>query len=85
MIGMISPNGHFGGAPHKDELKFAAKVDTSNTFAVGVTVKGVVLVNRPLGGALSKAEALNLAAWIVALTAPAPDEFERLLEAIRNT
>jgi hypothetical protein len=64
------------------ELEFR---DTSNQFAVGVNGLGNVVVNSPLGGALTPAQALNLAAWIVALVDPEQECFKLMLDAILFT
>ena len=55
------------------------EIDTFNRFAVGARgdlIQIMMPVNRPL----SQSEALNLAAWIVAIAGP--DEFREVLDAI---
>ena len=57
--------------------------DTGNTFMVG-TQGNYVVIFRSLGsGKLTKGDALNLAAWIVACC-PEHD-FQALLKAVQNT
>ncbi len=53
--------------------------DTGNLFLVGVDGAGHVVVNRPLMGPLTREEAWNLAAWIVALTDPEGKQFRTLV------
>ena len=55
--------------------------DTGNHFTV--ETQGNDLVSLRLGLRLSKTEAMNLAAWLVAL-ADDNDEFPALLEAVKN-
>ena len=70
----------------------AGALDTSNQFVVGGGALGIVVQAPPLPGApLTEAEALNLAAWLVAIVARrsssvgAGDRFLQVLEAIENT
>ena len=65
------------------ELQF---LDTSNEFAVTAhpTLQSVMIIQSPCG-AMTRGEALNLAAWIVALVDPGAKDFNRLLKAILNT
>jgi len=58
------------------------EIDTANKFVVGNRADAIV-IGRPLA-VLSKGEALNLAAWLVAI-ADDRDEFPAILEAIKNT
>ena len=60
----------------------AGEIDTTNRFFVGVQGDAVVLL-RPVQR-LSKDDALNLAAYLVALT-DMNNEFPAILEAVRNT
>lgn len=70
-------------------------MNTTNIFAVGVTpphpvakpeLEGQQLtVLIPQFGALTTDQALNLAAWIVALVDPLDEKFTELLTAIKNT
>lgn len=57
-------------------------IDTTNKFMVSLHGDGIVMLRRP-ASQLSKAEALNLAAWLVAL-ADRHDSFPALLEAVQN-
>ncbi len=57
-------------------------VDTMNRQGVGMRGERVVILS--LRADFSKGEALNLAAWIVAL-ADEDGAFARLLRAVRNT
>ena len=59
-------------------------IDTGNKFFVSMSVGGdVFILRRP--GSLSRHDALNLAAWLVAMAQENEGEFEKLLEAVRNT
>lgn len=60
-----------------------AEPNTKNEFFVGSAGGDVVIMKSPQGR-ITRAQALNLAAWIVAITDP-EDEFTELLQAIRNT
>lgn len=57
--------------------------DTMNKYMVGSSASGVYVM-APLPQWFKKADALNLAAWLVAI-ADDNDEFPELLEAIKNT
>lgn len=63
------------------ELQLA---DTSNQFLVATSRDGERVCAMPWGGVVSRAEALNMAAWIVALTDPEQKEFQPLLKAVRE-
>jgi len=58
--------------------------ETFNRFLVGVNGPSVVFL-RPVPRRLSRPEAMNLAAYLVALGEETPGDFDRLLAAIRNT
>jgi hypothetical protein len=60
----------------------SAAPDTANHF--GVSVAGNLIVTLRGGLVFTREEALNLAAWIVAL-ADREDKFPTLLAAVRNT
>ena len=61
------------------------EIDTINMFAVGVCEGKITIYSFiPCGARLPKADALNLAAWLVTL-ADDKDEFPALLEAVQNT
>ena len=60
-------------------------IDTTNRFAVSAFGDGVAILNPPAAGEpLTRADALNLAAWLVALADPLEDEFAAVLEAVEN-
>jgi hypothetical protein len=59
----------------------AAKIDTTNRFGVGVNGALIVVIRGGL--TLSRDDALNLAAWLVALADEG--EFGPLLEAVRRS
>lgn len=61
--------------------------DTSNMFAVGVPgTGGIVIMQPPLPcQIITKAQALNLAAWLSVLADPDGKEFARIVQAIKNT
>ena len=61
----------------------ADEFDTSNKFMVGVSGAHIVML-RPPRGSITKEDALNLAAWLVAL-ADEGDKFPAQLEAVQNT
>lgn len=56
----------------------------ANKFAVGLQGENV-MVMFPVPQRLSKKDALNLAAWIVVLAADDDEEWEAMLEMVRNT
>lgn len=60
-------------------------IDTTNKFAVAIGAgrDGAVHIMRSIPRSLSKAEALNLAAYLVAL-ADDDGDFAELLEAVMN-
>lgn len=62
-------------------------IDTFNKFAVaaGPRLGGVTILNLRQGAVLSKAEALNLAAYLVSMTFSNRDEFDQVLTAIQST
>jgi hypothetical protein len=64
---------------------FAGKGDSSNQFAVGVRSDGRIFIYKVPMKHLTKAEALNLAAWLCVLADPEGAEFERLVKAIKST
>lgn len=58
--------------------------DTANLFLVATDFKRERVVIGPIGGTINRREALNLAAWIIALLEPDCRDFNRLLEAIKK-
>lgn len=60
------------------------EIDTTNRFFVGGGHHTITITGAPCLQPLSRSEALNLAAWLVAL-ADFDDEFPAVLEAVRNT
>jgi hypothetical protein len=64
-------------------------IDTMNKFGVctnAVGKKALFLMSSPNTAAISPDDALNLAAWLVALAEPdASHSFEDVLDAIRAT
>lgn len=60
----------------------SAEIDTANRFLVGA--RGDDLVILRFARSVTKEEALNLAAWLVAL-ADSKGEFPAILEAVQNT
>lgn len=54
-----------------------------NGFMVGA--RGEMIAIMALGREITKDQALNLAAWLIALADPGQERFERFLEAIHNT
>ena len=61
-------------------------MDTFNKYAVAVGAgsAGVMLLNPPRGH-ISKADALLLAAWLVALADPLEEHFHEILQAVKNS
>lgn len=68
--------------PTTGELQF---IDTCNRFLVATSGDGQRVSLLPAGGIISREEALNMAAWIVALTDPEQREFQRLLDGIKKS
>lgn len=63
----------------------ADELDTSNKFMVGVSGAHIVML-RPPRGSITKDDALNLAAWLVALADDTPPhKFLSVMEAVQNT
>lgn len=60
----------------------ADEIDTSNVFMVGVSGGRIILL-KPPRGSFSNEDALNLAAWLVAL-ADDGDKFPAILDAVQN-
>jgi hypothetical protein len=58
--------------------------DTSNKFFVGSNGTHIVTI-KPVPQAMTREEALNLAAWIVAIADPGREEFDGLHQAVCNT
>lgn len=61
-------------------------IETLNKFAVSVHGEQLLVMNPPRGP-ISKADALLLAAWLVAMAIPdgATEEFDAVLEAVKHT
>jgi len=61
-------------------------MDTFNKYivAVGAGSAGVMIMNPPREK-MTKADALLLAAWIVALADPLDEHFHEILHAVRNS
>lgn len=59
----------------------AAKVDSGNWFLVGGRGDEIVILRQPTG-TLTKAEAVNLAAWLMVMADPTGEEFERVVKEI---
>ncbi len=58
-------------------------MDTHNKFMVGVRGDQIVIMLPPMG-AISKPDALMLAAWIVALSTNDEDQFAEYLAAVQS-
>ena len=58
-------------------------IDTFNKFMVAVRGEQVLLLRPPLAP-MTKVDALNLAAWLVAV-ADDEDTFDAVLAAVKNT
>jgi len=81
---MISPAENLGGEVPARRRQHAA-LDTANHFMVGSQDGMLVILNPPVGRKFNKSEAINLAAWLVALADPDEKEFERVLKEIKKT
>jgi hypothetical protein len=57
-------------------------IDTLNRFGVGVNGEKTII---PTIGAFTSTEALQLAAWLVAVNYGRKDEFDDLLKRVLNT
>jgi hypothetical protein len=66
-------------------LDWGGSADTSNKFLVGSNGESVVIQFIPHPPALSRADALNLAAWLVAMADPSGEEFDEVLRRVLNT
>lgn len=60
------------------------EIETFNKFFVGATSNGIRLM-RPPTGELSHDDALNLAAWLVAVADPGGERFAEVLAAVEST
>jgi len=60
-------------------------VDSSNRFQVGTNASGTVIRIHAFNQLVTFADALNLAAWLVALADPARAQFDPLLDSILET
>ena len=70
-----------GGVPAESAEPLSLN-DTGNTFMVGTQGNDIVILRSLGSGKLTKKDALNLAAWIVAVC-PEHD-FQKLLEAVQS-
>lgn len=59
------------------------EIDTTNIFSVGAMGANIIILIPP-AGPLSKTEALNLAAYLVAMAEEEDGEFQRVLEAVQG-
>lgn len=59
------------------------EVDTTNKFIVAANSRGIIIMHTPIG-VLTKEDALNLAAYLVAISGD-EERFKEVLEAIKNT
>jgi hypothetical protein len=88
----IAPHDQPGGGPQQDPANLIPGTahlkpvpDTSNQFAVGARGEYVVILRPPnTWAALSKAEAINLAAWLAVLADPDGKEFARVIGEIKK-
>lgn len=66
----------------------SAAIDTTNLYLVASTMGGheqVIQVLHPGVVRMTTDQALNLAAWIVAMADPLDERFPHVLEAVRST
>lgn len=59
-------------------------MDTTNRFLVGAADAGVRVMLAAQTARMTEEQAINLAAWLVALADPDQKKFQPLLEAILN-
>lgn len=64
-------------------VKVEEKIDTRNLFLIGAQGDRIVLLRPPTN--LTHAEAINAAAYLVALSERSFEEFQRVYEAVCNT
>jgi hypothetical protein len=57
-------------------------IDTINRFAVAGSERGTVIVLPPVGVPLSQADALNLAAYLVAVSGARLEDFRAVFQAV---
>lgn len=80
---MISLHEQPGSGPEQDPAPDTAQkssiTDTSNQFMVGARNNGARIVVVRLNAIMTKAEAINLAAWLVVLADPTAEEFDRVV------
>jgi len=76
---MICPNEGFGGPPLESSNQFA--VLPASFSCLDVTA---VTLRLPLNGRLNRAQALNLAAWLVAIVDPTGKDFLKIMEEIKK-
>lgn len=62
----------------------ADEIDTTNKFMVGMNGGGLAILIPP-HRTISNADAILLAAWLVALADPGGERFSVVLEAIQST
>lgn len=87
---MISLNEQPSGPEKKPEQKSVAGIhcppgDTSNQFFVGAVGGKDMITIVSLRCQMTKAQAINLAAWLIVLADPAGEEFERVVNEIKKT
>lgn len=71
---MISPNDLFGGVVP----------ERGNIFLVAAKADGTVLVNKPVMGALTPAEAINLAAYLLLAADPSGEKLKVFMQKIKS-
>ena len=86
---MIAPNDPLGGAiPKRQKVSAIPEnpdvTDSSNAFCVCARGDGAIGVYALPLKHLSKAQALNLAAWLAVIADPEGKEFERVVKEIRS-
>lgn len=60
------------------------KIETANDCLVCASGGGVGILMPP-AGVMPKDKALRLAAWLVVMADPVGDDFQAVLDAVRNT
>ena len=61
------------------------EIDSSNRFLVGLTGAGAIQIMLPPRAPISKEDAINLAAWLLAIADPGREQFERTWKAVMSS
>lgn len=78
------PEAELPGGATPQPAKQKAPIDTSNEFMIGASADTIVL-HAPIPHVLSRDQAIRLAAWLAVLADPQGEQFNRTLQAIRES